>query len=223
MRLKRDAALPVPFVISESGDFQGIDGNWSTFKLNVGSPAQEFQVLISTVGSVSWIPSYRPPDNACPWLFNDYPNPDDCDSERGIVSTLAGETTGFNSSNSNSWTPAGPGDLVLSDDMKINDYYGSNYSTALVWGTDTFLVRSNDGGMLDQDDVAFALNAENVNLFLGSIGLGFGTISFGQSQHFQTLMQLLSNSSKIPSASWGYAAGAHYEREYPSQNGTGCN
>lgn len=46
----RAAYLPGPIVIPASQDFDGNDGPWSSFVIQVGTPAQNVKTLISTAG-----------------------------------------------------------------------------------------------------------------------------------------------------------------------------
>ena len=50
-------ASVLPISVPPSQVFQGSDGSWSTFLLNVGNPPQTFNVLISTSGQETWVPS----------------------------------------------------------------------------------------------------------------------------------------------------------------------
>lgn len=50
----RDASTPKPIVIPASQNFEGSDGPWSTFTVQLGSPAQDVCVLISTAGYQTW-------------------------------------------------------------------------------------------------------------------------------------------------------------------------
>ena len=53
----RRSSLPSPFSFSPSQVFEGSDGSWSTFIIRVGTPEQIFNVLISTTGQETWVPS----------------------------------------------------------------------------------------------------------------------------------------------------------------------
>lgn len=44
---------PVPFVVP-TGQWAGVDGNWSTLQFSLGQPAQSVQVLASTSLSEFW-------------------------------------------------------------------------------------------------------------------------------------------------------------------------
>ncbi|KAL8702642.1 MAG: hypothetical protein Q9201_004189 [Fulgogasparrea decipioides] len=48
--VSRDTAAPKPIVVPASQNFEGIDGPWSSFTLQIGSPAQDVNVFISTAG-----------------------------------------------------------------------------------------------------------------------------------------------------------------------------
>lgn len=53
----RATAVPAPFSFSADQDFLGNDGLWSTFSIQVGTPAQTFHVLPSTSSQETWLPA----------------------------------------------------------------------------------------------------------------------------------------------------------------------
>lgn len=78
---------PAPIVVPASQTFDGNDGPWSSFNLQVGTPAQDVTVLISTAGYQTWavVPA------GC--TSSDPPN---CETSRGRF---------FQPNKSTSWTP----------------------------------------------------------------------------------------------------------------------
>src|SRR6266480_3728283 len=47
--------VPAPISVDTSQRFEGNDGPWSTFPLQVGTPAQEVRVLIAMAGQQTWV------------------------------------------------------------------------------------------------------------------------------------------------------------------------
>lgn len=47
--------MPAPVVIPPSQDWDGNDGPWSSFTLQVGTPAQDVKVFVSTAGFQTWV------------------------------------------------------------------------------------------------------------------------------------------------------------------------
>jgi hypothetical protein len=73
---KRTVPLPEPFSFAPSQVFEGNDGRWSTFVIRVGTPDQDFRVLISTAGQETWVPI----SEGC--LSSD---PSNCGALRGVL------------------------------------------------------------------------------------------------------------------------------------------
>jgi hypothetical protein len=75
-----------PFGLLPSQLWEGSDGLWSTFVLRVGTPAQMFRVLISTMNQETWVPlagSCGPSDHL------------DCTNLRGIQAFQNAPSPGF--------------------------------------------------------------------------------------------------------------------------------
>lgn len=47
--------IPAPIVIPPSQDWDGSDGPWSSFTLQVGTSAQDARVFVSTAGYQTWV------------------------------------------------------------------------------------------------------------------------------------------------------------------------
>ncbi|KAL8721967.1 MAG: hypothetical protein Q9181_007593 [Wetmoreana brouardii] len=51
---RRNPANPAPIVVPPSQNFEGIDGPWSSFRLRIGSPPQDVNVMVATAGDQTW-------------------------------------------------------------------------------------------------------------------------------------------------------------------------
>lgn len=206
---KRDTTLPAPFAVAPTGEFDGSDGNWSTFKLDVGTPPQSFRVSVSSIGNAIWLPQ-------APGACDNQPS--NCPDFRGIELFNSGRSEGYNTNKStdSTYTFQGLYDIVLNPDLErgnMQDVYGSNYNVSAAYGQDTVSLDSalSGGSSLSQDNLAIAGYNEIYDFTIGSLGLGLGDLSLGQDS-IPTLMTALYNASKIPSLSWSYTAGAIYSR-----------
>jgi hypothetical protein len=72
----RATDAPEPYVVPPSDKFDGADGSWSTFTISVGTPGQDFRVLPSTKGGVTYVIA----EEGC----LDGLDPVDCPQLRGI-------------------------------------------------------------------------------------------------------------------------------------------
>jgi hypothetical protein len=142
-------------------------------------------VLVSTASSETWVIS----NNACTsGYFN-------CDDRGGA----------FNPANSSSWNYIGEFELGLRPELKDVDFS----STVKDWGYGQYgqdVIRFDDG--IDYpNQVVAAIN--DTTYMTGMVGLSVKSPTFyevGKS----SLLSYLFDSKKIPSRSWGYAAGASY-------------
>src|SRR4051812_44324038 len=92
------SSVPTPYVIPPSQQFDGNDGQWSTFKLSVGSPGQDFRVLASTKSGETWLVV----PEGC--LEGDGA---DCPSQRGAGVFGASQSPGFQVNVSSTWSTIG--------------------------------------------------------------------------------------------------------------------
>lgn len=86
---RRGSPNPAPFSFTPTGQWEGNDGNWSTFGIRVGTPAQSFRVQISTASGETWVPSIDSPGACTP------SDPANCTTLRGILNN---QTAGFSTS-----------------------------------------------------------------------------------------------------------------------------
>jgi hypothetical protein len=196
----RAGSLPTPIVIPPSGLWDGNDGLWSTFSINVGTPGQEFRLLMSTAASCTYVPL----DGVCPGRPNHPPS--SCVDSRGVLPFHGGRSDGFQTTRSSSWVNFGiyasPFDVGLGLSLEFNTSYG----------VDTVRL----GPSSDTD--AFTLAGQNVAGFLDDrFWLGFFGLSNQPDSFSRDIKPLTSffgnlNLSMIPSFSYSYGAGAAYRK-----------
>ncbi|KAF2083722.1 acid protease [Saccharata proteae CBS 121410] len=186
---QRDVA-PAPLVLTPSGQFEGNDGAWSTFNVQVGTPPQNFRVMISTATSEIWVPTLQ-----------------QCNATQAECGTLHGvgafqghaESNGFQSNGSSTWQFKETLNLDLEDDLGF-------YGTA-AYGYDTVSLGETASPSLDAQLVA---DMDSQDYYFGILGINAtaseATSSAGKSGFFQNLK----DQGVIPSLSYGYTAGAPY-------------
>lgn len=214
MRFFPRSTLPTPFSLRTSGQFDGNDGQWSTFLLSVGKPAQQFRVLASTSSMLTWVPK----DDGC--AGNDVPA--NCSEWRGVDNVKGGRSDGYIEDFSADFSFTNLFALPFSAHREPagmfgrNDDVGWSYAFGVRYGTDTMAFSSSSagGGLQTPHPVPFAMMTR-WDYWLGSISLVPWYIddSTGkEGQGKQTLLEMLANSSAIPSRSYGYTAGAYYRK-----------
>ena len=163
---------------------EGNDGPWSSFTIQVGVPAQDVRVLISTAGTSTWVVL---PEGCS----NDAPS--NCAALRGQE---------FNINASSSWQPNNFFDLALESNLGYtgNGEFGFD-TVALSW-------QGSGGPSLDHQVVAGIATSD---FWLGTFGLTPRPTNFSNFNDPQpSFMETLKNKSMIPSLSWSYNAGAPY-------------
>lgn len=188
-------ASPKPYLVAPSSQWAGIDGNWSTFTIQVGTPPQSFNILPSTNSSETWIPA---PD-LCVSISSAFPN---CGHSRGVVAAEGAQRQGFLSNESSTWDPLGIYQLGAEQNLFASDNG--------LYGLDTILV--GDGGshpIVDQIVAGIA----SPNFWLGSLGLGRQASEFSVvSNNTPSLLSSMKALNLTPSLSFGYATGASYSK-----------
>lgn len=185
-----------PVVAIATEQWEGIDGNWSTFRISVDDPGQNFRVLVSTRGSATWVPvplGCRDGDQICP-------------SSRGVDLFNSQPSRGFQSNSSgNTWKYLGIWSLGLEKSLGIGVGARGNY------GLDTVRLG------FSQDTGAVKVNASQVvgyaepGYWMGLLGMSNVRTTLGE-EKFPSLIEKLNYSRQIPSQSYGYTAGAHHRR-----------
>lgn len=178
---------PAPIVVSSSQEWGGIDGNWSTFKIRVGTPEQDFQVLPSFFTSTAMIPVS-----------------DGCDNVIDGTSScnVASRSPGFQVNESSTWHEIGLYGVDLRTEI--------NYTVDGLYGLDHVgLGEQNDGGPTLSDQLV-ALYAD-VNFRTGFLGMSPKMTNLSGFDNLQkSYITALKDEGTIPSASFGYTAGAWY-------------
>lgn len=180
---------PAPLIIPPSQDFDGNDGPWSSFYLQIGSPPQYVKVFISTAGYQTW--AVLP--QGC--LVSD---PPDCATSRGgqFVPSQSSTWKYNNASVNGTFT------LGLETDL---DYSGNGE-----YGYDTIILgyQGSNGPSLQQQIIAGIATKE---FFLGIFGLNPRSTNFSTLDNpVPSYMATLKSRSLIPSLSWAYTAGNQY-------------
>ena len=180
---------PAPIVIPPSQDFDGNDGPWSSFYLEIGSPPQDVKVMISTAGYQTWVVVPQ----GCTAS-----DPPDCATSRG------GQ---FSPSQSSTWTynnASVNGTFTLGLETNL-DYSGNGD-----YGYDTIVLgyQGSNGPSLEQQTIAGIATKE---FFLGIFGLNPRSTNFSTLDNpVPSYMSTLKDRSMIPSLSWAYTAGNQY-------------
>jgi hypothetical protein len=189
---------PKPVVLSPSGAFDGDDGKWSTFVINIAGDGegkgQNFKVLISTSSPLALVPAQTE------WCTTS-----ECAQRRGI---LDAGSLGFNSESSASkkagiytlpvpywWSPG----LLL---PSTNETWGGEWSTTTV-------------GLGAASKQSITMPTQYVakyyfmDFFLGSLGLSVGSVNPGNTPE-KTFLSTMVATNTIASNSYGFTAGAIY-------------
>jgi len=195
---------PLPQVLTPSESFDGDDGKWSTFIINIAGDGdgkgQNFKVLISTSSPMALVPAQSG------WCN------DECAKNRGIMDTVNGQQArGFDYLTA-AWKQEGLFSLPLeksywfSDNFLILDKNISSLNSE--WGTTTVGLgrASKQSNTISEQYVALQGSRD---LFLGSLGLSVGQYGFGTALK-PTFLEGLLGVKLIPSRSYGFTAGASY-------------
>ena len=185
----RDVNVSAPIVVSPSQNFEGNDGPWSTFTLQLGTPAQNVNVMISTAGYQTWAVVSQ----GCP-----FPEQADCAKSRGGV---------FNANESSTWvqnnvTTNGTFTLGLEENLGYTGNGLFGYDTvALGW-------QGSNGPTLNQQIIAGIATPQ---FYTGIFGLDPRPTNFSNyNRPVPSYMSNLKSQNLIPSLSWGYTAGNQY-------------
>jgi hypothetical protein len=190
-------------VVSSTGRFEGNDGKWSTFNINVNSDSngengQNFRVLASTSSPITLLPRQDSWCNAA------------CAARRG-VQPYKGEQSVLGLQKTETWKDWGIYDIPLPywyPDTFLNKT--ANKSLNGLWGlTNVGLGEtSNQSPVLENCPVAgFTFQ----DFFMGSFGLAVGDVGTS-SGATKTFISQYEARSQIASHSYAYGAGAYYRK-----------
>ncbi|KAG9229074.1 aspartic peptidase domain-containing protein [Amylocarpus encephaloides] len=184
-----------PFGFAPSLLFEGSDGQWSTFVVRVGTPAQTFRVMISNESHETWVPATE----AC----TSSENPK-CSDLRGIQPFQNEPSTGFKTNQSSTWEAVSFYELGLEDSINLSGSGQYGYETV-------GLGIQNSGGLTMNHSIVAGIATNNY--MFGLLGLNPKPTNFTDFNDPQpSLLSLLHSQSMIPSLSYSYSAGAYYRR-----------
>ncbi|KAG9198434.1 hypothetical protein G6514_009932 [Epicoccum nigrum] len=188
-----------PYSVPPSQQFDGNDGSWSTFEISVGVPGQDFRVLPSTRGGVTYVIS--------PEGCNQPTDPANCANLRGAEIFGSTQNTGFQVEKSTQWSAIGQYEVNLESalNMTAEGLFGFDH-VALAAATDA----ASDSKVPQLNHEVVAAVAD-MDYFMGLLPLGTVQSSFSSlSEPQDSLLWNLRNGSRIPSLSYAYTAGAIY-------------
>ena len=194
-------AAPSPFSYAPAQTWDGNDGKWSTFIVQIGTPPQDFRVLPSTAGQETWVPN---PEGCTP------SDPSNCGYARGAQVFNNQQSTGFQTNESSSWQSLGVYDLNFETNL---DYENNvSYAGQGLYGFDTVGLQVENSGAITLNHQVVAGIALK-QFYLGCFGLGVKPANFSSYSNPQpAFLPSAVNQSLIPSQSWGYTAGAPYRK-----------
>lgn len=191
----QNATIAAPFIVSPSFRFDGDDGAWSTFDIEIGTPPQSLRILPATVGQEVWVPI----PEGCAGIMSGV---SDCGDLRGANDA---SSRGFKYTDSSSWNQTGIFQLAAEQYL-----YGSADSG--LYALDTFTLASaldpNAEATLDSQTVA---GIASPNFWLGSLGLGTSAGTFNaKGTSNPSLLVSMKDQNLTTSLSYGYTAGQAY-------------
>ena len=181
----------------------GDDGPWSSFLIDVGSPPQQVQVLVSTEVSSTWVVA---PGGCGPSY------PANCTGARGGA---------YDSTKSSTWNANALYTLNAETNLG-NPYSASNQVGS--YGYDTIMVPGQgEVANVSVDHQVIAAIATNT-YYLGNLGLSSQNITFTADggNTSPSFLGSLRNENLIPSLSFGYTAGASYRKAASNLMGFRC-
>ena len=188
-RQSDNASVPEAVNIAASQYWEGIDGPWSSFPLQVGTGnvggLQNVRVMISTAGTAIW--TIHP--EGCPKNYVA-----DCNLSRGGL---------FLTNQSLSWAPNSIYETGLESNLGLDSSGYTGYDLAtLGW---------QGSGAEATYEHALIWNLADPRFWTGIFGLNPRPTNFTTFTNPQTsFMQALFDDNQIPSVSWGYTAGNRY-------------
>ncbi|KAF6218570.1 hypothetical protein HO133_005920 [Letharia lupina] len=177
------SAVPTPISVAPSQNWDGDDGPWSSFTIQVGTPIQDVRVFVSNEISTTWIVETE----GC--AVGD----DTCSNGRGLL---------FNPNSSSTWSQYGF--YALGAEQNLGSTGSARY------GNDTVgLGIQGSGGPSLPDQIVGAFSTDD--FYLGFFGVNPASTNFTQQEQGKaSYMTTLKNQNLIPSLSFGYTAGNKY-------------
>lgn len=189
-RAENTTTIPAALSIAAAQNWDGNDGPWSSFPLQIGVQPQTVRAMIGTaVTSVLTVAA-----GGCPSFY-----PSNCETSRGQI---------FNTNESLTWVPNSIYDVGIEQNLGLDTSGSAGFDSVTIgWpGATQASVQRN---------VVF--NLESPNFWLGIFGLNPRPTNFTTSSSSTTFndpqpsfLQQLVNNRSIPSLSWAYTAGNQY-------------
>ena len=193
------SSVPVPLRVAPAQGWLGIDVQWNTFSLRLGSKQTVAQVLPSTTSQQIWAVNrkgctYRPGNqsNAAEQFSQD------CDQSRGYV---------FSPDESSTWTSQGFYSLWVGGNFGLDargDYGYDNVGLGIPGEEGPTIVNTTIGTLI------------NTNFWVGHFGLHPKPTNFSKDMvavpPVPSYMTRLFEQGNIPSLSFGYTAGVQYRK-----------
>ncbi|OJD34146.1 acid protease [Diplodia corticola] len=192
---------PAPVVVQSSQEWDGIDGPWSSFVLQVGTPAQQVRVDISIEGQETWVVA----PTGCSGSTSD------CAKQRGGVFDSADSSTW--QSTTTIWNNSGIYELsgLITESLGIdgNGEYGFD-TVGLSFGGES-------GPALDHTIVA---TFNTTDFYIGQFGASpnptYFTVSNDNSSALddpqESFLSMLKRTGRVPSLSYSFTAGSYARR-----------
>ncbi|KAF2815926.1 acid protease [Mytilinidion resinicola] len=178
--------IPAPISVTPDENWDGIDGQWSSFALQLGTPAQTVRTFISTACQQTWVVLQE----AC--MQNGKQN-DTCWNDRGWT---------YNYTDSSTWHKQGYYILWAEGNLGYsgNGFFG--YDTVALGGLgeeSVTLPNTTVGGYITDD------------YYIGIFGINPKSTNFTSfDDPSESYMAKLWHQKLLPSVSFGYTAGAQY-------------
>lgn len=184
----RDAqstTMPAPIAFTPDEDWDGIDGQWSTFTVRIGTPQQFVRTFVSWSSYQTWA--------VLPEGCQAASDTEACEESRGGF---------FNNTESSTWDRIGIYDLWIKRNLGINANAIFGYDVVGIGGV------GEEGPTLQNTTVgAMALE----QFYLGIFGINPKPTNFTSfNDGSPSYMTQLKEQKYIPSVSFGYTAGAKY-------------
>ncbi|KAI9808897.1 MAG: hypothetical protein M1826_004027 [Phylliscum demangeonii] len=177
-----------PLSLTPSQYWDGNDGPWSTFGVQVGTPSQNLRLLPSTSGDALW--AVLP--EGCTAR-----DPSNCGALRGAT---------FSLNRSSTWSDLGLYQLPPGTPADALGYHGNAHC-----GRDTVTLGWQGDGLPTLPQIVAGIATKD--FYLGSLGLSPHAVNFTTFNDPQpSMLYLLRNRSQIASRAWGYTAGAYYQQ-----------
>lgn len=186
-------------LLLDATSWAGNDGNWSTWPIQVGTPAQEFHVLPATSHGEIWVPLPEGCQSSSTTIFS---NTSSCGASRGAGDVQNAQSSGFQKNTSTTWSEIGIYALPVQEGLFEDDQNG-------LYGTDVVGNHNETGSVEITDQSVVGLATKD--FWLGSLGIAQRASNFTVERTIvPSLLEALKAQNVTPSASFGLDVGASY-------------